>query len=165
MSFGLGTAALSGLGAPRLIWLLTLAVAVVLASWALLQHRKVGNDEQIRREGKKALRQGQQTPAASARAGVVASLEALRIPGPSSPHTHLISFQTANNRVRHVGTQGKPRALRFVVPTELEVRDEDLPAGLACGAGTLIVKRFTETGIALEERGTAGDDVQAEVYF
>ena len=86
--------------------------------------------------------------------------------GPSSPYAPEVRFQTQNSGPRHLMTSGKARALRFVEPIEQVVREIDLPVELPIGTGKIVVKRFTEIGITLEEINTGYDVwVHAEVTY
>jgi hypothetical protein len=77
----------------------------------------------------------------------------------------LVHFITQNRASAEIVTNGKPRALRFIIPVEQVLRESDLPIEVPVGRGKVIVKRFTEKGFAFEERDTVGDQVRAEIYF
>jgi hypothetical protein len=90
----------------------------------------------------------------------------LKIPGPTNlAEPRFVQFRTANRAAHHESTGGHPQALRFLFPMTATVRETDLPMELPCDGGTIIIKRFTDSGFAFEEQGTAGVEVRAEVYL
>lgn len=95
-------------------------------------------------------------------------LSLLTIPGPDGPTMPILAFKTQGRQNALEGTRSRPRALRFILPLEAEgrtVREGDLPAEIQSGAGNLIVKRFTDSGVIVDEHGTKGEEIRAEVYY
>jgi len=74
-------------------------------------------------------------------------------------------FKTESAHEAHIPTTGSPRALRFLRPHAVIVREEELPVEVPTGDGGLVIKRFVKDGFILDEVGTYGVEVEAEVYL
>lgn len=95
------------------------------------------------------------------------SVSLLKIPGPSNlAASRLLQFTTANRAEHHETTGGRPVVLRLLFPVECTIRSEDLPLEVSLGRkkGKWILKRFTDEGVAFEER-SSGVEIRAEVYL
>lgn len=98
-------------------------------------------------------------------AGSRGTLTALKKPGPSSPEVPVLQFQTQDDEsTRELAVGGKPQVIRIISPVDETVRERDLPFSFKCGKGKVIIKRFTDQGIAIEEQGTYEDTVKIELY-
>jgi hypothetical protein len=104
-------------------------------------------------------------PPRSRLSGVTDTIEAQRTTSSSSPYVDQFSFETMGRRDRSIGTAGKPRALRFIQPVQETVREEDLPKELYFDGGTLVVKKFSDHGVTVDELNTALVRVTAEVFL
>jgi hypothetical protein len=80
-------------------------------------------------------------------------------------HLPMLYFRTGAQAARKILTNRKVSKIRFVLPQERTVSENELPADLPVGRGRLIIKRFVTDGILVEEKDTLGDEVEAELYF
>ena len=92
------------------------------------------------------------------------ALEAQITRGPGNPGANEINWTTQDARSRHIHVAFHPRALRFFQPTEKTVREADLPASVPVGSGRILITRFFDGGVMVDEIGTVGDVVRAEPY-
>ena len=60
---------------------------------------------------------------------------------------------------------GQPKALRFIRPHEVIIREGELPKEVPMGDGRLVVKKFTPKGFLIEEISTYNVQVEVEVYL
>jgi hypothetical protein len=96
------------------------------------------------------------------------SIEVRMIPAPDSGRVPYVQFVTANRIDREIEVGGRPSKLRFIMPKEQLIAENDLPATVRLswwGKGKLVVKRFTTKGFALDEHRTQGVTVRIETYF
>jgi hypothetical protein len=58
-----------------------------------------------------------------------------------------------------------PKNIRFIKPTRMTIRADQLPAEVALGRDYLRVVRFIPGGFVVDEQQCIGDDVGVEVFF
>jgi len=88
------------------------------------------------------------------------------VPELGSPVMDEIAYATANRPHRPVDCGGQPRSIRFSEPRDQLVTAADLgELAIPCGQGRLVVERFYDRGVVIDERGTTGDNVRLTAYF
>jgi hypothetical protein len=88
------------------------------------------------------------------------------VPEPGSPVMDEIVYATENRPHRPVDCGGQPRSIRFSEPRDQLVTAADLgQLAIPCGQGRLVVERFYDRGVVIDERGTTGDTVRFTAYF
>jgi hypothetical protein len=92
------------------------------------------------------------------------AIEAQITRGPANPGVNEINWRTQGQMERHIHIAFRPRALRFFEPTDQIVREADLPSIVPIGRGHVVVRRFFDQGVMVDEIGTVGDVVRAEPY-
>jgi hypothetical protein len=77
-----------------------------------------------------------------------------------------VMWKTEEGRDFHHLAGGHPRALRFVKPHEVTVREGNLPFDIPAGdSGRIVVKKFLSDGFTVDEIGSSDVEVEAEVYL
>ncbi|CAN5775728.1 hypothetical protein BH24CHL6_BH24CHL6_08790 [soil metagenome] len=87
----------------------------------------------------------------------------IKRPGPESTSVHEAIFESRGERNRLYDIGFRPRAVRFV-GADTTIRESDLPVRVKCGRGDILVKKFHERGIVVDEIGTEGDPAAFEFY-
>lgn len=97
---------------------------------------------------------------------MTSSLSHLVIPGPGNPTLHQVGYQTEGRRHFAYGAlKRRPKAIRFSKPEDRLVRSADLPFEMRSGSGQIIVEKFYDDGVVIDEVGSVGDPVTFVAYF
>jgi len=87
---------------------------------------------------------------------------AVRIPGSGSPNARQAVFKTVGERERHVVLGVRPMRV-LIEPPGVTVSDVDVPITLTTDKGPVLVTRFTDDGVVLDERKGPGLELRVTV--
>lgn len=87
------------------------------------------------------------------------------IRAPNSPRQLVVEFVTTGERDRLIKVGFEPEVVRFVEPREKVVKPGDPPVSIRMPwrRGRLVITRFWATGFYVDEEGTSGRMIRAEV--
>lgn len=103
------------------------------------------------------------TPAGTAEeAKLKGSLSAMRVPGPGSQNTRLLSIRTEGRKERVISIGIKPIRL-LVEPSNTILTAKDLPKDIWLGSDSIVIRQFTADGLVVDERRSVGAELRITV--